>query len=341
MSKSFPQTSANVVSADSAIRILEDALSELEILAFPWPQEKDSGIDLIGFVTSLNHAGARQATAFVAGVQCRGKTKEFGKKGYASVRIGKHRDYWETATMPVFVASVSVQGRSVLIEDARPGMAERDAKRIVTSARVQDAASDIRLRIVSSALAPWISDRLRARRLMEREDGLDPTSTWSILAWAMTRQGAPAPRTRRHLEQYFDLLSWLMNQTSSVDAFRADIVRAKGRDDMDVYSVLMHAFDLLGEFGLLHADGELGEDELRAQALVQEMWSLALVAGQWTPVHLASTVLERSPAIRPRDGEARNLRDPGHLLQDLVDGCTLTDVLQRLRQLNGNGRATR
>ena len=136
MSKSFPQTSANVVSADSAIRILEDALSELEILAFPWPQEKDSGIDLIGFVTSLNHAGARQATAFVAGVQCRGKTKEFGKKGYASVRIGKHRDYWETATMPVFVASVSVQGRSVLIEDARPGMAERDAKRIVTSARV-------------------------------------------------------------------------------------------------------------------------------------------------------------------------------------------------------------
>lgn len=194
----------------------------MNIHPFEWPQHLDSGIDLVGFATLNRKSGDNRgdATAFVAGFQARGTDEYFTEEQKRSVQIAQHEDYWKTATLPVFVARISNDGAALFVEDAMsslhgltliPPSAER-AKSIATTVTIQSAATDIRLRMFAHALAPWISQRLRARPLAHEDKtlGLDRSSAWSLLDYTAGRYSSfPVPGAWTDLHQYFTLVDYL------------------------------------------------------------------------------------------------------------------------------------
>lgn len=212
----------NMKSAAEALALLEKALRTMGVFHFPWPQEVDSGIDLVGFATVTREDGDKRgaATAFVAGFQSKGTDDYFTEDQARSVQIKQHEEYWKSATLPVFVARISNDGAALLVEDALSslhGLAliapyEDRKKSIPTTVTIQSAATDIRLRMFAHALAPWISQRLRARTLAHTDEfrGLNQQSAWSLLDYAAGRHSAfPRPGSWTEVQQYFTLVDYL------------------------------------------------------------------------------------------------------------------------------------
>ncbi|WP_028266981.1 DUF4365 domain-containing protein [Arthrobacter sp. MA-N2] len=209
-------------SAAEALALLEGALRAMEVYHFPWPQELDSGIDLVGFARLTREDGDKRgaATAFVAGFQSKGTDKHFTDNQARSVQIAQHEEYWKNATLPVFVVRISNDGAAQLVEDALSslhGLAliapyEDRIKSIPTTVTIQSAATDIRLRMFAHALAPWISQRLRSRTLAHEDEfrGLNRQSAWSLLDYTAGRHSAfPVPGSWADIQQYFTLVDYL------------------------------------------------------------------------------------------------------------------------------------
>ncbi|WP_345446536.1 hypothetical protein, partial [Arthrobacter gyeryongensis] len=152
MRAQLPKTPANMNAAQEGEAALMKELRKMNIYTFKWPQDMDSGIDLVGFATLFdekepNATGA--ATAFVAGFQSKGTDDHFTVENRRSVPIGLHRDYWSTAGLPVFVTKVSNDGAALLVEDASSFLLENDTERqsIPTTVSIASAEADIRLRM--------------------------------------------------------------------------------------------------------------------------------------------------------------------------------------------------
>ncbi|WP_156380306.1 hypothetical protein [Arthrobacter sp. Soil762] len=218
----LPGTPGNMKSAAEALALLEKALRTMEVYHFPWPQEVDSGIDLVGFATLTREAGDKRgaATAFVAGFQSKGTDDSFTDDQARSVQIKQHEEYWKNATLPVFVARISNDGAALLVEDALSslhGLAliapyQDRIKSIPTTVTIQSAATDIRLRMFAHALAPWISQRLRARTLAHEDTlrGLNRQSAWSLLDYSAGRYSSfPVPGSWADVQQYFTLVDYM------------------------------------------------------------------------------------------------------------------------------------
>ncbi|MCO4253886.1 DUF4365 domain-containing protein [Pseudarthrobacter cellobiosi] len=218
----LPGTPGNMKSSAEALALLEKALRTMEVYHFPWPQDVDSGIDLVGFATLTREDGDKRgaATAFVAGFQSKGTDDYFTDNQARSVQIEQHEEYWKSATLPVFVARISNDGAALLVEDALSslhGLAliapyEDRIKSIPTTVTIQSAATDIRLRMFAHALAPWISQRLRARTLAHEDEfrGLNRQSAWSLLDYTAGRYSAlPVPGSWADVQQYFTLVDYM------------------------------------------------------------------------------------------------------------------------------------
>lgn len=222
MEITHPGTPGNMKQATRGVELLKGALLDAGIYAFQWPQEFDSGIDLIGFatLTNTNEKSAGDATAFVAGFQSKGTDKVFEGHQKRSVEIDTHEAYWKSATLPVFVVNISNDGKAILIEDALSslnGLAlvpfyDKRSKSIPTTTTIGSAATDVRLRMFAHALAPWISLRLRARTLAHEDEhlALDRQSAWSLLDHTSgPHSNIPTPGSWTDVQQYFTLVEYL------------------------------------------------------------------------------------------------------------------------------------
>ena len=168
MLPNHPHTSANLPRALIGLTTLELKLLQSGLISFRWPQDVDSGIDLVSFVVSTdpNSPNTPLATSFVAGFQSKSTARSFRSIVTSSlekqeVEVGKHRHYWKHASMPVFIAAIDGDG-VVLVEDAGAYLhINPDATEIEVVRPLETVISDIRLRMFAHALAPGMSPGLR------------------------------------------------------------------------------------------------------------------------------------------------------------------------------------
>ena len=220
---SHPNTPGNAFTAQKAVHYLKGQLLDFGIYSFEWPQDLDSGIDVVAFAT-LRHGDPDKddlATAFIAGFQSKGTKDSFGENSKRSVVAGNHADYWMNASLPVFLVAVDVTSGKTLVEDVG---STRDIHRLMlrhnielnsipTDISLEKAATDIRLRMFAHALAPWVSVRLRTRSLAhtDHERGLNVQSPWSLLDYiAGPDSSFPIPGSWDEIRQYYSLLDYML-----------------------------------------------------------------------------------------------------------------------------------
>ncbi|WP_160309097.1 DUF4365 domain-containing protein [Arthrobacter sp. YC-RL1] len=218
-----PKTPGNAFTAQKAVHYLKGQLLDFGIYSFEWPQDLDSGIDIVAFATLRDENPEKdgRATAFIAGFQSKGTKDAFGDNAKRSVKTGKHISYWLSATLPVFVVAVDTTSGQTLVEDAgsfyhinslgmRHGL---ELKSIPTEISLEAASTDIRLRMFAHALAPWVSMKLRARKIADRAPGhgLNVQSPWSLLDY-ISGPGAsiPVPGSWNEIRQYFALIEYML-----------------------------------------------------------------------------------------------------------------------------------
>lgn len=219
-----PRTPWKASTAQKAVHLLKGQLFDYGVFSFEWPQDLDSGIDVVAFATLMDEDPKNDgmATGFIAGFQSKGTAKASKGTPKSSVRTGKHARYWMSATFPVFVVEVDTARDQILIEDvgsirdiyslvARYNM---ELKSIPTDVLLRDVIADVRLRMFAHALAPWISSKLRARPLAHKDParGLNTQSAWSLLDYTAGPDSSfPIAKSWDEIRQYFILLSYLLH----------------------------------------------------------------------------------------------------------------------------------
>ena len=239
MSRAYPNTPGNLRTAVLGSLKVQSSLVELGIVCFEWPQSMDSGIDLVAFATYAEPSDVKlRATAFTAGIQVKGTADVFGEAESRKIYIRKHADYWETATMPVFVTAVSIETGAVLVEDAWSLLwsqrhlepHERDLNAVPASTTLSLAGDHIRLRMMTHALAPYLSPRLRSRPLAQLTlpdvEGLE--SVWTAFASTADKHSSFAnPRSWSEAQQLFEVLSHMLRDSSIRQEFSFEIARIR------------------------------------------------------------------------------------------------------------------
>lgn len=239
MERKYPSTKHMRTAVVASLRV-QAALAELGIICFEWPQSMDTGIDLVAFATYAGPSDEYlRATAFTAGVQVKGTKKAFSKKATSRrIYIQQHSDYWQMATMPVFVISVSNETQEMVVEDAWSLLATQQhlsqpqkLAAIPASISVDAAGEHIRMRMMAHALAPLLSPRLRSRTLAELS--LHPgskhlESVWKALATCSDRYSSfISPRSWNEAQQTFELTSHMLQDASMRQAFILDAIRVR------------------------------------------------------------------------------------------------------------------
>ncbi|MBQ3358869.1 MAG: DUF4365 domain-containing protein [Microbacterium sp.] len=243
MIREYPKTPGNMRTAVLGSLRVQLEFAKLGIVCFEWPQSMDSGIDLVAFATfAETHDVKLRATAFTAGVQVKGTAVAFSDASSRKIYINQHSDYWQTATMPVFLVSVSITTDVVLIEDAwslltaqrHMDLQEKTSTSIPASVPLALVGDHIRLRMMSHALAPHLSSRIRSRPL---SDVLLPEhdlaeSVWTAFATsADPHYSYPNPRSWGEAQQHFELLAHMLRDASMKQNFSTEIERIR-----DAYS---------------------------------------------------------------------------------------------------------
>lgn len=339
MAQPHPNVPGHAKTAKSALLILEEKLHESDILSFPWPQDVDSGIDMVSFA-SIPDGDATLATAFVAGFQSKGTAATHGKLPASRVEIGNHAAYWLSAPLPVFVVSTSLADRVSLVEDVLPGLrdaAQSEHRSIAVRAAVEEVSADIRMRMYSHALAPWMSHSLRNRSLavIPQSSGLDQASPWSVLGWVMSTDSALQPKSWTECVQYFDLLRWVLRGSDDRRQLAVDAKHAPtGQETAHLFSVLLHCIETLADFNrnrrsMPHEGAHL-DDIPRAKEVVWGLWHATRQATGLDLVELAELVRAGSAALSTSDVPGHRERWPAeYLLQRLIDGDALQDLMTR------------
>ncbi|MGO4858922.1 hypothetical protein [Arthrobacter sp. 2MCAF14] len=341
----FPKD-ANSSTGVSGVSILRDKLQSHDVVSFVWPQEVDRGIDLVAFAVSKDGTNDGVHTAFLGAFQCKASGNDQKKR---TVPVDQHHGYWSSATPPVFVANVDTSTKEVLVEDAQSFLAaDKTAAKNQTSVRttvtLEDAMPDIRLRMYAQALAPWASRHLRSRTLAHRDssNGLDPKSTWSLIAYAGTafRPGEPSdgmtPGNWYECSQYFTLIDSLYHDQKCRDQLLAGFPSNKAAESQhegaSSFKFLLHLLDVYTAFGELHMsmpDREAAKIDLdRAVLIIPRIWNDSVDSTLCSSSKLASRILSIGKLKRAR-GRNRP-RDVNYLLTALADGQPMEDALRQL-----------
>ncbi len=185
----------------------------------------------------------------MAGFQSKGTLRPSKNFSKSSVKIGNHAQYWANASMPIFVVSTDAISGKILVEDTGSlsdlyNLISRHAKAInsiPTDVTLDFAAVDIRLRMYSCALAPWISRKIRSRPLAhsDADRGLNPQSTWALLDYASGPNSSfPVANTWSEIRQYYLLLSYLMDDEWCLQQLEDDLKVAT--DEKTLRSLIEH-----------------------------------------------------------------------------------------------------
>lgn len=239
----LPQTPKHLEKAVTADRGVDDVVGQLRdhgVVSFPWPQDKDKGIDLVCFVVDGD-----QATSFVFGVQVKAGSS-FRTKGGATVPVEGHGSYWETSTMPVFVASP--QGDDIYIEDAYSVLKASQSRRsIACTVTINEAIGHVRMRARAHALAPELSSVIRMATLSQAIE-----ESPEIVGGAFHQVAVAYRRLdSRNLEPEFalamaDLVLWIRRH----DADRAAL-ECYVKENSDAVHFLIEVADALAQLTLV------------------------------------------------------------------------------------------
>lgn len=344
MIEGFPKD-ANSSIAGMAISILREKLLKHNVVSFVWPQEVDRGIDLVGFAVTKDDTGDGLHTAFLGAFQSKGIGDETDRR---TVEVGTHHGYWSSATPPVFVANVDTVTQRILIEDARSFLdtdktADDKLKSIQTIITLEESIADIRLRMYAQALAPWASRHLRSRTLAHTDlaSGLNPHSTWSLIAYAGTffREDGPSegmtPANWYECSQYFTLVEFLYHdhqcREQLVSGFPTDDSPLTELQGASSYKFLLHLLDVYTAFGELRSSmpsrNSAAVDLAKAAKIVDRIWTDAMNSTGYGSAELAKKIHTVAKLREVRDGAPFDVQ---YLLTALIDGKPINTAIVEL-----------
>jgi hypothetical protein len=233
------------------------------------------------------------ATSFVAGFQSKATADVFsssatprgpGEIEPQKVPVTNHRHYWKHATMPVFITAIDGNGM-VLVEDAGAYLhLKPDATEIEVVRPLETVISDIRLRMFTHALAPWISPGLRQLRLgsLAPFRSISGSTVWDLLANQFAEPQISYPLSWTDITQYFHLLSYLIDDQESKNELRTSLATPIDRNfpPMGLF-LLGHMIDmalLRAEFidtALQIPSVDARSDVEGAAAIIRRVWAEA------------------------------------------------------------------
>ncbi|MFJ4262004.1 hypothetical protein ACIPYU_06145 [Paenarthrobacter nicotinovorans] len=344
MIEGFPKD-ANSSTAGMAIGILREKLQKQNVVSFVWPQEVDRGIDLVGFAITTDDKGDGLHTAFLGAFQSKGIGDKTSRR---TVDVGTHHGYWSSATPPVFVANVDTVTQRILIEDARSFLdtdktAADKLTSIHTTITLEESIADIRLRMYAQALAPWSSRHLRSRTLAHTDpaNGLNPSSTWSLIAYAgiFFREDGPSegmtPANWYECSQYFTLVEFLYHDQNCrkqfVTGFPADDSPIAEREGASSFKFLLHLLDVYTAFGELRPSmpsrNSAAVDLTKAAKIVERIWADAMKSTGYSSDELAKKIRALAKLTEVRDGPPFDVQ---YLLTALIDGKPINAAIVEL-----------
>lgn len=344
------RTSGHLPRALIGLLTLELALLKTNMVSFRWPQDADSGIDLVSFVVSPDEAypGTPLATSFVAGFQSKSTAQLFTKaipkakmKGLSPFvvktmtepkpqqeSVGNHKAYWMTATMPVFIAAIDGNGL-ILVEDTGSFLQRHPkASKIEMKRPLEEVSADIRLRTIAHALAPWISAGLRRHLLGEGEDNSpDTTTVWALLANQLAFANAVTAYTWTEVNQYFALVNYLISDEGSRKELCASLVTQPnaGREPMGFY-LLQHLIDMYLRYEeVMQTAPHIAPGETQL-AMHQ---SVDVIHRVWREAEVCLGV--NTPKLAGRLAQIHTSAEVRAALEDIEQGIGLKDVVLGLQ----------